>query len=87
MIAFLITSLLIIGIVFLFKWLSKSTNFGIKLNEKNGFHFLLGWIVFGFLARLDYSTAWGCMVWSEPIIDPKNILFSAISFGSKVKAV
>lgn len=77
----LIVSIFIIGIGFLIKWITKYREFGIRLNENTGFKFLLGWIIFGFVARLDYSDAWGCIIGLEPILEPKNILFSTISFA------
>ena len=58
----LIVSIFIIGIGFLIKWITKYREFGIRLNENTGFKFLLGWIIFGFVARLDYSDAWGCII-------------------------
>ena len=77
----IIVSIFIIGIGFLIKWITKYREFGIRLNENTGFKFLLGWIIFGFVARLDYSDAWGCIIGLEPILEPKNILFSTISFA------
>ena len=77
----LIISIFLIGIGFLIKWITKHKDFGIRLNENNGFKFLLGWIIFGFLARLDYSDAWGCIIGLEPMLEPRNILFSIISFA------
>jgi len=77
----LITSIFLIGIGFLIKWVTKYKDFGIRLNENTGFKFLLGWIIFGFVARLDYSDTWGCIIGLEPILEPRNILFSTISFS------
>lgn len=77
----LITSIFLIGIGFIIKWITKFKDFRISLNKNNGFKFLLGWIVFGFVARLDYSDNWGCVIGLEPILETKNILFSIISFA------
>ena len=75
------TSIFVIGIGYLFKWVNNYKNWGIGLNEKNGFKFLLGWLILGFFLRLDYSDNWGCVVGLEPFWESRNILFSAISIG------
>ena len=77
----LITSIFVITIGFLIKWVIKYKNYRIKLNEENGFKFLLGWLIFGFFLRLDYSDNWGCIVGFEPFWETRNIIFSAISIG------
>ena len=74
------TSLLIIGSGYLIRHITKGRVNGIRLNENTGFKFLLAWIIFGFVTRLDYSENLGCIIGIEPIFDPRNILFSAISF-------
>lgn len=71
----------LIGIGLLINWITKYKDFGIRLNENTGFKFLLCWIIFGFVTRLDYSDAWGCIIGLEPILESRNILFSTISFG------
>jgi len=76
----LIASIFVIGIGFLIKWITKYKEIGVRLNENNGFKFLLIWVIFGFVTRLDYSNAWGCIIGLEPILEPRNILFSTISF-------
>ena len=76
----LITSIFLIGIGYLLKQISKYKDFGIGLNVKNAFIFLLGWVILGFLEGLDYSDAYGCIVGFEPNSDSKNIIFSTISF-------
>jgi hypothetical protein len=43
--------------------------------------FLLGLLVFGFFARLDYTDRWGCIIVGEPIFEFKNIVFSAVSIS------
>jgi len=75
----ILISIILIGLFV--KLVSRVIGFEIELNEKSGFKFLIGWIIFGFLARLDYSDRWGCIVQFEPIFEPINILFSTISFG------
>ena len=77
----LITSIFVIGIGYLFKWVNNYKNWGIGLNEKNGFKFLLRWLIIGFFLRLDYLDNWGCVVGLEPFWESRNILFSAISIG------
>ncbi len=62
-------------------WVNKYKNYGVELNEKNGFKFLLGWLIFGFFLRLDYSDNWGCVVGLEPFWELRNVLFSTISIG------
>ena len=63
-----------------YKFLKKKDNSRIILDLDNGFMFLLIWILLGFLTRLDYSDRWGCVIGFEPILEPKNIIFSTISF-------
>jgi len=76
----LIVSAFLMIVGFLIKVILKFKDFGIKWNEDTGFKMLLGWVIFGFLTRLDYTTAAGCLSWAEPILEPRNILFSTISF-------
>ena len=77
----LIVSIFILVIGFILKLITRLSDFRIRLNEKNSFLFLLGWITLGFIAKLDYSDAWGCIIIIKPILEPRNILFSIISFG------
>jgi hypothetical protein len=77
----LITSIFVIAIGYLMNWVNKYKNYGIELNERNGFKFLLGWLILGFFLRLDYSDNWGCVVGIAPFWELRNILFSAISIG------
>lgn len=79
--ALLISSVFILGIIFIIKWIANYKDSEIRLNQENGFNFLFCWIIFGFLVRLDYSNAWGCIIRLEPIFEAKNILFSTISFS------
>ena len=77
----LFSSILLIGIGFLIKQLSKYIDFGIKLNQNTAFKFLLGWIVFGYILGLNYAGDFGCIVGYDPILEPKKTLFFVISFG------
>ncbi|MCC5918636.1 MAG: hypothetical protein JJU02_15040 [Cryomorphaceae bacterium] len=40
---------------------------------------LLGLLILGFFAQLDYTDSWGCVIREEAIFSLKNILFSTIS--------
>ena len=42
---------------------------------------LLGLLILGFFARLDYTDSWGCIIGEEPIFEFKNIIFSTISIS------
>lgn len=77
----LTTSIILIAIGYFVKWINKVKILGIQLNENNGFKFLLGWLIFGFFLRLDYSERWGCLAGLEPFWEPRNILFSTISIA------
>ncbi len=76
----LLLIILVLGIKFLIKWISKYKHFGNILNRNNLFMFLLVWIIFGFVEGLDYSERFGCIVESEPIFEINNVLSSGISF-------
>ena len=72
----LIVLLILVG----YRFLKKNDDSRIRLDLENGFKFLLIWIILGFLTRLDYSDRWGCVIGFEPILEPRNIIFSTISF-------
>jgi hypothetical protein len=49
------------------------------IQQPFNYYLLIGLLVIGFIFRLDYSDRFGCIVFTEPIFEFKNILFSAIS--------
>lgn len=49
------------------------------LNQPYNYYALLGLLVLGFFAQLDYTDRWGCIIGGESIFSFKNILFSSIS--------
>ncbi len=73
-------TLIVLIILVGYRLLKKNDDSRIRLDLENGFRFLLIWIILGFLTRLDYSDRWGCVIGFEPILEPKNIIFSTISF-------
>ncbi|PHQ29225.1 hypothetical protein [Leeuwenhoekiella nanhaiensis] len=42
---------------------------------------LIGWTIFGFFTKLDYTLLWGCIVSYEPTFSTENIFFSGTAIG------
>lgn len=42
---------------------------------------LIGWTIFGFFTKLDYTLQWGCIVSYEPTFSSENIFFSGTAIG------
>lgn len=55
------------------KWVGK------LYNSNTIFWILIGWVIFGFITKLDYTMRWGCIVRFEPIFSGQNILFTSIA--------
>ena len=62
------------------KWSEKARFWILKIiQQPYNYYILIGLLVMGFLSRFDYSDRFGCIIFSEPIFEIKNILFSATS--------
>jgi len=49
------------------------------ITQPYNYYVLLGLLIIGFFAQLDYTDRWGCIIGGESIFGFKNILFSTIS--------
>ncbi len=76
----IICSILLFTVLFLFHKKIGKNNKWFPINDNNIFKLLLALTLIGFLFRLDYTQAGGCIVFHEPILENQNILYSSISF-------
>lgn len=77
----MITFLVLILVTWLISKKNEKVRFWIEkiIRQPFNYYFLIGLLIIGFIFRLDYSDRFGCIQFSEPIFEFKNILFSTIS--------
>lgn len=77
MIIFTILILIVFFTALRFDWISAWSKK--IITQPYNYYALLGFLVLGFFAKLDYTDRWGCIIGGESIFSFKNILFSSVS--------